>query len=823
MTSDLDTLKRNTNIVTVLTGYGVELKTTGSSYIAKCIWHNDKNPSMAVFEGDDSIWRCFCHSCGMKGSVIDVVMEMDGVSEGEAIKRLKANHFVKDDTRIIAEKPIKAATWKSIKPPAPCTDFELPNMTSQQVWPYLDADGKPIGYVVRYVKEDGGKDYRPWTFGSMSLNVKPSWKCKTWEPMRPLYGLDKLASKPAAKVCIVEGEKTADAAQQLLSGMVCMTWPGGANGVKKVDWNPLAGRSILLIPDADYPGELAMYGVAAYLMAIGCTVRYLDTSDQNHMQGWDLADAVRDGWTSGDLKDFAEERVTLLTSRELEQRKLDLEKKTVQTAPLEGEFTPVLDTTIIPPPPETLPPNVTKIKPHTAITQDYLPPEFSELSMARHWSNNDGRDWCYVVAWGKWVKWDGARWIIDEINGITNIIGEEMTRATYWLEAKSLSENARKALCTKRNIANVRDLAACMPAHATLPNEWDSNPWLMGTPDGTLDLKTGTVREPLREDRITKQTAVSPKPGAMPQWDKVLDRCTKGDPEMRKYYQRWAGYILTGDCREEGFLFVHGAGNSGKSKFIDCIGDMLGKSDEGGYCATAKIEMLMESKHERHTEEIACLAGARMVRTSEPDEGSRWNEALLKLITGRDSVSARRLYEKQFTFRPEFKLLINGNFRPAFKNTGEEIRRRMHFVEFPESIPENERIQNLPELLREEWPAIMAWAVEGCLEWQRIGLRKPESVKAATQDYLDNEDTLGQWIIDTCDTGPDLKYATGEAYKSYAEYVDKAGEGIVSKKRFSMRMESRGYNTKGRKGNAKAILGIDAKPTEPGAWTERDF
>lgn len=128
--------------------------------------------------------------------------------------------------------------------------------------------------------------------------------------------------------------------------------------------------------------------------------------------------------------------------------------------------------------------------------------------------------------------------------------------------------------------------------------------------------------------------------------------------------------------------------------------DILGKADIGGYCATAKIEMLMESRIERHTEELASLAGARMVRTSEPDEGARWNEAMLKLITGRDTVSARRLYEKQFTFRPEFKLVVNGNFRPAFKSTGEEIFRRMHFVEFPESIPESERIKIFQNFLK---------------------------------------------------------------------------------------------------------------------------
>jgi putative DNA primase/helicase len=421
------------------------------------------------------------------------------------------------------------------------------------------------------------------------------------------------------------------------------------------------------------------------------------------------------------------------------------------------------------------------------------------------------------------MRWDGSRWEIDRRRSVTRIVSDQMKQATNWPEASQLSIKDRRALCSVAKIASVLKHASTLPTIARIPEDFDSDPFLLGTPDGTLDLRTGQLTETKREHYITRQTAVSPKPGPMPQWNKVLDRCTRGDPEMRKYYQRWAGYILTGDCREESFLFVHGAGNSGKSKFIDCLGDILGKADEGGYCATAKIEMLMESKIERHTEEIASLAGARMVRTSEPDEGARWNEALLKLITGRDTVSARRLYEKQFTFRPEFKLLVNGNFRPAFKSTGEEIFRRMHFVEFPESIPENERIYNLPELLREEWPAILQWMVEGCLEWQRIGLSRPESVKTATKEYLSDEDTLGRWIEECCTVNKAYKIASGDAYKSYKAFVESHGEGVVSQKRFSGRMEARGFG-KSRSGGIRYITGLDLGAASSQDWTNRaDF
>ena len=852
MTDDLDALKRSVDMVALLTNYGVELKQRGQEYDALCIWHTETTPSMQVYiDSKDGMQRAHCKSCGAGGTVIDVVMEMDCCDKKQAIAKLKANGFTRDDTRIKAEAPIKPATWQHTTAPDAMPNMHIKdNGDPVATWRYNDATGKCLGYVARYRKPDGSKDYRPWTYGSYSANVSAKWACKVWTyGRRPIYGLDLLAANPKGKVIISEGEKAADASRHYWASRIGIAWPGGANSIAAVDWQPLAGRDVLLVPDADITGvgESAMFKVASYLLPLGCKVSVLDTSDKPNK--WDLADALRDGLSKDDLMAWAAPRVSAVTSREIEKQKLVEEKKTMQSAqsaasdlpedmadwsiydlpPLPDELdepqhiplTIDVQPTVIPDSPAVQPAKVAR---HTAIEKtELLPPEFSELALAKHWSNNEGADWCYTLAWNQWCHWDGTRWNIDRTNSVTSLIADEMCRATHWQEAKALSQTAIKSLCSKRTIANVRDIAGCFPRHARLPEEWDKNPWLLGTPDGTLDLKTGILRKPQRGDFMTRQTAVSPKPGPMPHWNKVLDRCTKGDVEMRKYYQRWAGYTLTGSCQEEGFLFVHGAGNSGKSKFIDCLGGMLGKADEGGYCATAKIEMLMESKHERHTEELACLAGARMVRTSEPDEGARWNEALLKLITGRDTVSARRLYEKQFTFIPEFKLYINGNFRPAFKNTGEEIKRRMHFVEFPESIPEADRIYGLPELLEKEWPAIMAWAVEGCLEWQRIGLQKPASVKDATQEYLDNEDTLGQWITDCCELGKDLKYITGDAYKSYAEYVDKAGEGIVSKKRFSQRMDARGYNTKGRKGNAKAIIGIDAKPQEPGAWADREF
>jgi putative DNA primase/helicase len=837
--NDLDELKRNTNLVVLLESYGVALKKRGAEWDGLCIAHTEKNPSMQVYESkSDGIMRWHCKSCGAGGTVIDAIMVLERCDESAAINRLKANGF-HGGKKMTAAEPINPAMNEWIHQVAP---EEMPDMTSKDygkpvaIWRYNDEQGRCLGYVARYEKPDGGKSYRPYTFGSYSENAKAEWKPKTWTAgKRPLYGLDLLSARPDAKVAICEGEKAADAARKLLPAMVCIAWPGGANGIKAVDWSPLANRDVLLIPDADKSGvgHDAMLGVAGFLLAIGCKVRIIDTSDQPDK--WDLADALEAGWTTAQLQEWAKPRITSLTSREIEKQSDDAQKKTMlleqpsrnseannvrnfnedssiyELPPLEPEPNIPAVINIVPQQTVDVPAvNNKKPKRHTRITESISPEliEFSDDHLAKVWAASAGKDWLYCHGWECWMHWDGSRWAIDRKRSVTNIVSDYLNSAAAWREAGQLSYKDRRSLGGVDKSARVLKRASTLPTIAMLPEDFDSDPFLLGTPDGTIDLRTGEMMTPVREHYITRQTSVSPKPMPTPHWDKVIDRCTRGDPEMRKYYQRWAGYILTGDCREEAFLFVHGAGNSGKSKFIDCLGDMLGKSDIGGYCATAKIEMLMESRIERHTEELASLAGARMVRTSEPDEGARWNESMLKLITGRDTVSARRLYEKQFTFRPEFKLVVNGNFRPAFKSTGEEIFRRMHFVEFPESIPEAERIYNLPELLKEEWPGILQWAIEGCLEWQKIGLQRPESVKAATMDYLGDEDTLGRWIEECCTVSPSLKVGASEAYNSYKSYVEKAGEGVVSQKRFSQRMEARGFQ-RYKTSTTRYFLGID--------------
>lgn len=795
-------------MINLLLDYGINLKKYGNEYLGNCV-NCDKK--MSVYQNENETWIAHCSECGFHEEIA-VVEQKLSVTDKPATKGVITE----------ATPTEKAARWMySIPDEGDVPDMESPKYgVPSKFWAYRANEGAVIGYVAQY-----GEELIPWTFGSYSKNLKPKWEKRSFGSPRPIYNADKIEHS-AGQVIITCSEASVDAAEQLLKVPSCTTWQGRNLDVRLADWSALKGRKAVLIPDADPSGVEAMAWLAKHLLGDikAASVSVIDTSDQP--LGWDLADALDEGWDAAQTIAWAKEHKNVATLEPVDKKaakqstidRADMEKKTLPDL----SIVPPLQTTSVETEPiEVRQGNVISLQAQRVELSPLMPPEFSEVYLARSWSSASGKNWRYVAAWDTWMQWDGSRWVIDRRNTITHITADSMVAASNWTSAQNLTIGQKRSLCSKKNIANVLSVAGSDPIHATLPEDWDNDPFLLGTPSGIIDLRTGELRQASLSDCITKITAVTPKRGAHPVWDQlVLDRCTKGDAEMRKYYQRWAGYMLTGDCREEAFLFLHGPGGSGKSKFVDCMGDLM-----GDYCITAKVEMLMESKIERHTEEIACLVGARLVRTSEPEEGSRWNEALLKLLTGRDTVSARRLYEKQFTFRPQFKLIMSGNFRPALKSTGEEIRRRMHFVEFPDSIPEKDRINDLSEKLKAEWPAILQWMIDGCIEWQQHGLMRPDAVVEATKDYLSDEDTLGQWIDDCCVIDEKEKVLSSEAYHSYKKRAESHGEKPVSQKRFSQRLESRGYS-RIRISTGRYIVGfklINDISSNSSSWSDRNY
>ena len=211
------------------------------------------------------------------------------------------------------------------------------------------------------------------------------------------------------------------------------------------------------------------------------------------------------------------------------------------------------------------------------------------------------------------------------------------------------------------------------------------------------------------------------------------------------------GYCLTGVTSEHALFFLYGTGANGKSVFVSTLAAIL-----GDYATIAAMDMFMATTGDRHPTDMAGLRGARMVSSIETEQGRRWAESKLKALTGGDRITARFMRQDFFEFTPQFKLLVAGNHKPAIRNVDEAMRRRLHMIPFTVTIPPAKRDQRLQDRLLAERDGILAWAVQGCLEWQRVGLRPPAAVKAATDEYFEAEDALGRWMAEGCVRGANL-------------------------------------------------------------------
>ncbi len=621
------------------------------------------------------------------------------------------------------------------KPRAPTDDLGPP--TAQ--WRYLAADGRLLAVVYRYDPPGRGKEFRPWDV----VRRKPIAPTP-----RPLYNLPGILK--ADTVVLAEGEKCADA---LVGAGVCGTTAmHGANApVDKTDWSPLAGKHVLAWPDKDQPGWDYAVAACQAALAAGALSAHILLPPEDKPEGWDAADAVAEGF---DVTGFiaAGPRMPVLPQPDM-----------IDARALFGDTEQVAD-------------------------------EVLAAAFTRHHADT----WRYCADWGRWLYWDGKRWVTDRVLHVMYLARR------ICLSAAQVAQGARQQLRlgSASTIAAVERLARCDPAHAATADAWDNDPWLLNTASGAVDLRTGEVREHRRNDYITKLATASAT-GKCPTWEAFLRDVTGGDDELRAYLQRMAGYCLTGVTSEHALFFLYGTGGNGKSVFINTLTSIL-----GDYATNAPMETFMESRGDRHPTELAGLRGARFVSAIETEQGRRWNESKIKAITGGDKVSARFMRQDFFDYVPQFKLVIAGNHKPSIRNVDEAMRRRLHLVPFTVTIPKERRDGRLTEKLLAERDGILAWALQGCLEWQRQGLRAPECVVSATEEYFEAEDALGQWMAERCVIDKALRCRVAELYADWREWAEAGGEYVGSVKRFVELLLARKFEKCRFSGGVRGLVGL---------------
>lgn len=409
----------------------------------------------------------------------------------------------------------------------------------------------------------------------------------------------------------------------------------------------------------------------------------------------------------------------------------------------------------------------------------------SEKALALSFAQDHADNLRYVKAWGRWFIWNNYKWCRDQtMEGFDRVSALCATAAEGcdgWKEVKELK--------SARTAKGVEALAQADRRMAATVEQWDTDPWLLNTPGGVVDLRSGLCRPARCEDYMLKATAVAPAAECdCPLWRDFLKRATDGDDELQDYLQRVLGYSLTGDTSEQAIFFIYGPSASGKSVFVETITGVL-----GDYAVAAPVDAFMAVRGDRHPTDLAGLVGARLVTASETEPGQRWAEARVKMLSGGDTITARFMRQDFFSFTPTFKLLIAGNHRPSIRNVNAALRRRLHMIVFPNPVPEDSRDREMREKLRAEWPGILRWAIEGCAAWVADGLAPPATIASAVEDYFVAEDVVGRWLDERCALAPEATCTTATLFADWKSWAEAAGEYVGSTKRFAGVLHERGF------------------------------
>lgn len=454
------------------------------------------------------------------------------------------------------------------------------------------------------------------------------------------------------------------------------------------------------------------------------------------------------------------------------------------------------------------------------VTRDGISDTFNARMIARQFEEE------LAFSRGVWHYWNGLIWEIDNVGHRRKLSAK--LAASYRSFAQKLGELVRKvtspfgrqdngwpdevrawssriqvavkiANTAASKIENLRGMEAAFTiaqSFLALPDDvWDRNPNLLGVRNGVVDLHTAQRLPAHPKHRITRMAGVAYDPAARcPMFDKFLSQ-VHPDEELRRFLQTLIGYGATGHAREQKIYIFVGDGANGKGTFTSLVTEALGT-----YAAKASTGMLAEQSPDRPRNDLAAIAGARLVSMSETSRHFGLDEGNLKTITGGDVISARFLHREFFQFRPVFTPILDTNHVPSLRETGTAMRRRVKIVPWDVTIPENQRDEMLRERLLAELPGILTWIVRGATRYLESGLREPQCVIEKSRSVMASCDPVGRWLAECTVSDPSARTGSSDLYRSYCVYMSREGQTGIPLKTFAQNLIERGYEKKKTRG-----------------------
>jgi len=421
-----------------------------------------------------------------------------------------------------------------------------------------------------------------------------------------------------------------------------------------------------------------------------------------------------------------------------------------------------------------------------------------------------GQDVHWCDQHGKWYVWNGKCWKADATREI--YVMAERTIVALVQECRDLEEDAATKWASKcsRDAKPAREMLEVVKHRRAVPVEaMDQHPWLLGADNGVIDLRTGKLLPHDRKYLITSLSPARYEPDAQcPRWMKFLGEIMAGNEAMIEALQRLAGYFLTGDISVQILPILFGPGANGKNVFLDTLVGIMGP-----YAEEAPDGLITVRQGDEHPTEIADLHGKRLVVASETEEGRKMRIGLVKKITGNRYLKGRFMRCDYFQFERTHKTVLVTNNRPIVTEPSNAIWRRLRLIPFTVTIPEAKQDKHLTDKLVGEWPGILAWAVRGCLDWQKrqCDLAFPEAVQRATEDYRADSDHVGDFIAECCVDWREhpeqgMRTPKERVYLAYCAWCKSVGEDVLTRNAFNSRMRIHGFEDKGAKmpGSGKA-------------------
>lgn len=401
----------------------------------------------------------------------------------------------------------------------------------------------------------------------------------------------------------------------------------------------------------------------------------------------------------------------------------------------------------------------------------------------------------------EWMFNQGSHWERDEALNRYSLAKQVCKEAA----AELGDEKMRYRITTSSTTNAVLSLAKSEQGIVTPITAWDKEPMLLNTRGGVYDLATGKQVE-RGKHLFTQVTKVAPDPAMpTPNWDRFLSQVFSEDLATIDFIQRMAGYCMTGETSEQQLFFLHGSGSNGKNVFIDALHEVMGT-----YSHNLPSEALMRQRNEGHPTIYASLFGRRLAVSSEIEENAHWAESKIKELTGNDTLTARHMRQDFFTFKITHKHLLAGNYKPRLKGDDYAMVRRMVLIPFEQTFTGSRKDPLLPRKLRDEYPGILAWFIEGARKWATSGLHIPQKITDASKAYMADNDDLALWVDECCNVGPSLEGKSMELYTSFQQWKLASGEKPPSNKSFGQRLETKYQRARKNSGTVYQGLAVRA-------------